>query len=294
MLTRLFKAVTPQPVMAQAPSPDSLWRACDAIMHSRERPEQTSNRLSSFRLDTAAEPPAAAIVELVFRRQHPSGLAIDIPRGTRVSTSDVAGAGVTFMTGRTARIEPGQDAVHVLAYHAEFVNGELLGFTTGMRRTLSVARVPIVEATTADIELVIGVSCDASEIEEGDRVVIFDGRPFRLWAEVGSAWVARTGGRLFIADRLSGDIALLPQARREADAERAQAPNAPIRREIRAWYWRGGGLAGNVPANALSVLRDSLRSVVVTNPMAARGGREAPIVEPVTDRVASASRAVMA
>jgi hypothetical protein len=52
-----------------------------------------------------------------------------------------------------------------------------------------------------------------------------------------------------------------------------------VRREIRAWYWRGGGDGGNVAANTISVLRDTLRGVVVTNPVAARGGQDA---EPLT------------
>lgn len=275
MLTRLFRTTTTRPPAVPLTPPDSLKRACDAIMHSREQLDTTSSRLSSFRLDSATEPPAAATVELAFRRLYPSGLAIEIPRGTRVSTSDPVGTSLTFMTGRTVRIEPGQDEVRVLAYHAEFVNGELLGFTTGTRRTLSAARVPIVESTTADLELVVGVGCDAGELAEADRVVLFDGRPFRLWAEVGSAWVARTGGRLFVADRLTGEVALLPQARLETEDDRTGAVPTSPRREIRAWYWRGGGAAGNVAANTLCMLRDSLRNVVVTNPVPARGGRDA-------------------
>jgi hypothetical protein len=284
MLTRLFKpSALPSP--AATLPPDSLLRACDAIMRSRGQLESAPGRLSSFRLDTATEPPAAATVELVFRRLYPSALAIEIPRGTRVSTTDPMGSGLTFMTGRTVRIEPGQDDVRVLAYHAEFVNGELLGFTTGTRRTLTVARVPIVESTTADLELVVGVACDARELLDTDRVVLFDGRPFRLWAEVGSAWVARSAGRLFICDRLSGEIALLPEARLETGDDRAVASGA-LRREIRAWYWRGGGAAGNVAASTLCMLRDSLRNVVVMNPVAARGGRDVVFAEPDARQIA--------
>ncbi len=286
MLTRLFRT-TPLRPPAPLPPADGLRRACDAIMHSREHTSATPGRLSALRLDTATEAPAAATVELVFRRLYPSGLAIEIPRATRVSTAEPLGTGQTFMTGRTARIEPGEDEVRVLAYHAEFVNGELLGFTTGTRRTLSVARVPIVQPATADLELVVGVGCDASELMDADRVVLFDGRPFRLWAEVGSAWVARTGGRLFIADRLCGEIALLPQARRD---DEGGAPSALPRREIRAWYWRGGGAAGNVAADTVCMLRDSLRNVVVTNPVAARGGRDAAIAQATTPEIAGSAR----
>lgn len=292
MLTRLFRTTAPLRGAVPPPPTDALRRACDAIMHSRTELDTAASRVSEFRLDTATEPPVAATVELVFRRQYPNGLAIEIPRATRVSTDAAANAAVTFMTGRTVRIEPGQDEVRVLAYHAEFVNGELLGFTTGARRTLSVARVPIVDATTADLELVVGVGCDAGDLTETDRVVMFDGRPFRLWTEVGSAWVARTGGRLFIADRLSGELALLPQIRRQTEGDSHREKLAPVRREIRAWYWRGGGASGNVAPNALCVLRDSLRCVVVTNPVAARGGRDAaPIDTPALqiDGVSAAS-----
>jgi hypothetical protein len=246
-------------------------------MDSRDRARPAPGRPSSYRLDALTEPPSAATVELVFHRRYPSGLALDVPRGTRVSTSEDRVNGRTFMTGRRVRIEPGQDEVRVLAYDAEFVDGELLGFTTGLRRTLSVARVPIVAATTADLELVVGVAADPADGDPGERALTFDGRTFVRWSEVGSIWSARTDGRLFIADRLAGEIALLPHAR-TSDGD---APSLSVaRREIRAWYWRGGGTSGNVPANTLTVLQDSLRSLVVTNPAPARGGQNANVGHP--------------
>jgi len=291
MLTKLFRPATPPRHVPQALPTDALLRACDAIMQSRERSDAAPGHLSSYRLDCVTEPPTAATVELVFHRQYPSGLVIEIPRGTRVATSHALGGGQTFMTGRTVRIEPGQNEVRVLAYHAEFVDGELLGFTTGLRRTLSVGRVPIVAATTVDLELVVGVACDASELADTDRVAIFQGRPFRLWSEVGSIWTPRTGGRLFIADRLAGEISLLPEGRREDD--HTAAPTASPRREIRAWYWRGGGASGNVAANTLSVVHDSLRSVVVTNPVAARGGQGPELARAVAHHAGIASASAM-
>src|SRR5262249_55065711 len=49
-------------------------------------------------------------------------------------------------------------------------------------------------------------------------------------------------------------------------------------REIRLWYRRGGGAQGNVGANALTVLKDPIAGVQVTNPEPAVGGLAAESV----------------
>lgn len=269
MLNRLIRTAV-MPLRQPVPN-DSLRRACDAIMHSHEVLRAPAGG-SLYRDDADVEPPAAATVELVFRREYPNSRRVEIPRGTRVSTSH--GCPQTFLTGRTVCIEAGEDDVRVLAYHADLVDAELLGFMTGadLDRTWRLSHAPIVASTTSDLELMVGVSVDASELVESDRVTTFDGRLFVLWSEVGSVWAARTGGRLFVSDRRAGLVTPLPRLRRSAPDG---TPALPIRREVRAWYWSGGGIAGNVPADSLSVVHNSLVGVVVTNPVAARGGRNA-------------------
>lgn len=51
------------------------------------------------------------------------------------------------------------------------------------------------------------------------------------------------------------------------------------RREIRLWYRRGGGPQGNVEANTLTQLKDTLTGIQVTNPGPALGGRAAETLE---------------
>jgi hypothetical protein len=179
------------------------------------------------------------------------------------------------MTSRAARIEPGQNEARVVAYHAELIDAELLGVTTDLDRIWTLARPPVVAAASTDLELKIGVDCDASDVHETDRVTMFDHRVFLLWSELNPGWKTSDGTRRFIADRLSGEIVpLLRLSQDDRDGDRtAMGSDRP--REVRAWYWRGGGAAGNVEAGAITVLRDSLRGVVVTNPAAARGGRDA-------------------
>lgn len=53
----------------------------------------------------------------------------------------------------------------------------------------------------------------------------------------------------------------------------------PAGAEIRAWYWHGGGVQGNVAAGTLTVMKDSIAGVTVDNPAPARGGRAAESLE---------------
>jgi hypothetical protein len=61
-----------------------------------------------------------------------------------------------------------------------------------------------------------------------------------------------------------GKLQAAPQALAEVPAQG---------REVRLWYRRGGGTEGNVSANLLTVLKDAIPGVQVTNPAPATGGQ---------------------
>jgi hypothetical protein len=109
---------------------------------------------------------------------------------------------------------------------------------------------------------------------------------YRIWDEVESFANVGPDDRVFVVDRREGVITFAPAARLTdpgtgnlIDAPRGLAAAPAVGREIRLWYRHGGGPRGNVPAGALTVLRDPIPGVAVTNPGAAAGGRAAETVD---------------
>ena len=90
---------------------------------------------------------------------------------------------------------------------------------------------------------------------------------------------------VYMVDRTSGLIMFAPAARtRDTSGSLEEMPSAlaavpAAGREIRVWYQCGGGPQGNVAANTLTVLKDPIPGVAVTNPAAAVGGRSVETLE---------------
>ena len=143
------------------------------------------------------------------------------------------------------------------------------------------------------LDLIVGVQARPDELEESHPAIEFEGDNYRIWREVSDFADRDSTDEVFIADRTDGLIVMAPAARTrepqvpaigDADGQalaplRAVArPLAAVPREgrrIRAWYRRGGGPAGNVAAGTITVLRDAIPGVRVSNPAAASGGRAA-------------------
>src|SRR5437870_5815987 len=72
------------------------------------------------------QPPVAASASLLFTRSRAADQTLDIPKGTRVTTSRTRSGGPppTFVTAERATISPGQTSVEMRAYHAEFIEAE--------------------------------------------------------------------------------------------------------------------------------------------------------------------------
>ena len=230
-------------------------------------------------------PPSAAETRLCFRVRRPAARNIEIPRGTRV-TSARAGAGsepAVFATAEPVTISTNGIEACVPAYHCEMVEGELVGKGTGgPGLTVRVHRPPIIARTrsTNNLDLVVGVE-SAVEAEVGIRALNHEGKSYRVWREVEDFAQPGDDRYVYVADRLAGTITFAPALRMEQDGQLDEGPTAlgeipPAEKEIRVWYWRGGGAEGNVAAETLTVLKDAVPGIAeVTNPTPAAGGRAA-------------------
>jgi hypothetical protein len=239
------------------------------------------------------QPPAAASVRLRFSRSRIADHIIEIPRGTRVAVNRQEGGGepVAFVTARTVVIAAGETAVEVVAHQCELIEGELAGIGTGLPGlSVRAQRAPIVAPTGSELDLVVGVQVtreEANRVHPDEQVALIQhrGEIYRVWQEVENFANLGANRCVYIVDRIAGLITFAPAARmRREDGNLAAAPRAlaespPAGREIRLWYRCGGGPAGNVAANMLTVLKDSIPGVEVTNPEPAAGGQAAETLE---------------
>ena len=234
------------------------------------------------------QPPSAATVRLRFSREKTTE-AIEIPRGTRVTIARNASssAAPVFTTTDAVRLAAGVADAEVMAIHADLVEGEYADVATGLPGFRVMAKRPPIIADTGDeLDLVVGVELRPSDVVDADAVVIsWDKKRYRVWREVDSFALAGDARNVYVVDRASGAIdfasaARLPQEDgllEMAPAELADIPAAG--REIRLWYRRGGGPEGNVVANSLTVLKETIPGITVTNPDPASGGRAAETLE---------------
>lgn len=238
-------------------------------------------------------PPAAARVRLVFTRSKADDKPLEIPRGTRVA-SDSKEAGreaAVFATLRSATIPAGKTEVVVEAANCQLVSGEDVGVASGAAGlVVDVRQGPIVFPTGDDLDLVVGVEAAPGEVAEGEAVIRHGDTVFRIWQEVDGFAGQEHDARVYIADRMAGRIVFAPAARlRESDGRLRDRPEAlaaipPAKRRIRVWYRHGGGRAGNLAAGRLTVMKDTIPGVAVTNPEAATGGTDAETLANALER----------
>jgi hypothetical protein len=229
-------------------------------------------------------PPGAARTSLHFTRAAAAPQPLVIPRGTRVSLArpDPGAEPPVFQTVATATIPAGQQEVDVDACHCEQVEAELAGYGTGVPGlSLTALRPPIVAPTGDGLDLLVGVEATADELGGRAPAIQYQSKAFRLWQEVPTFTHLGSDRAVFVADRTAGLITFAPAVRlAQTDGALTDQPQAladvPAQgREIRLWYWRGGGPAGNVAAGILTTLKDVVPGLQVTNPQPASGGRAA-------------------
>lgn len=232
-------------------------------------------------IGVALQPPVASVTTLTFSRSGPGTEPIEIPQGTRVAASRGATSGEppVFSTAAPARIAGNQSEAQVLAYHATEFRGELLGTGGGLPGAVyRVAHPPIIAPTGDNLDLLVAIESEATERREG--ALEWAGKTYRIWRPVSS--FAETGSDQFVyvVDRLSGVVTFGPAVRGVTpDGTLAAQPTAlgevvPSGKEVRAWYRSGGGSAGNVTAGMLTVLKNPVNGVSVTNAAPSTGGRD--------------------
>jgi hypothetical protein len=242
-------------------------------------------------IDVRLHPPIPAGVTLRFSRARPDSQPLGIPRGTRVSLNRTDGGGQpsVFTTDKAAEIPAGQTQVDVTAHHCDLVQGELAGIGTGLPGLSVVARRPPIAAPVgAEGDLVVGVEAQAGEL--GDRVpqITVDGKTYRVWSEADNFADSGPDDLVYVVDRVSGTVTFAPAVRMSQDGAVATTQDGALTttpaalravpaagREIRLWYRWGGGPDGNIAANLLTVLKDQVAGVQVTNPAPATGGQAA-------------------
>ena len=231
------------------------------------------------------QPPTAARVGLTFSRKAASDSALEIPRGTRV-TAARAGAGSeapVFITADAARIEPGATTATALAFHCELVEAELAGTASGLPGfSVRARRPPIIGSTGDPLDLVVAVEAEPGRLDAGLSAREHAGKTYQVWKEVENFADSGPNDAVYVADRNSGIITFAPALRGTAPSDVVPVALAKVpepRREIRLWYRRGGGPEGNVAAGALTVLKDPIPGLEVTNATPATGGRAAETLE---------------
>lgn len=220
-------------------------------------------------------PPAAAGVMLTFVRESDLGQEIVIPAGTRIGTDD---GSVVFTVSELVSIPAGEQSADVRALHCELVEGELIGRVSGLStQQFTVAHGPIIAPTEDDLDFVLGVM--PGQVSRNLPIREKDGALFDIWREIENLAYARPGEAVYTLDRGTGLVQLAPGQAEEM---------LPKGAEVRAWYRRGGGSAGNVDAKKLTSIRRGAKGVSVTNAARAAGGADAETVEELIARGPSA------
>lgn len=233
-------------------------------------------------------PPSAASVTLTFRRASSGNDPVEILAGTRVTVGrgDTDEEPPVFETAQAATLERSADHVDVRALHCETVRAEVIGIGSGQPgQTMRVARPPVIADSGDELDLQIGVEIDSSELESRIPVDQHGGKLFRIWSNVPHFSNLGAERHVYVADRAAGLITFAPSIQLTDEDGKldpgsstlAEVP--PAGREIRAWYRRGGGASGNVAAETLTVLRDSVPGVEVVNVAPASGGRSVESLE---------------
>ncbi|GGI74017.1 hypothetical protein GCM10007973_08550 [Polymorphobacter multimanifer] len=228
-------------------------------------------------------PPAAAVVELLFTRRAESKGRIEIPAGTRVATGD---ASVAFTLVDMVVLGDGDAEARGTALHCELVENEALGRSSnsgsggGGGQLFRLARAPVVRGLPDGRDFMLGVETD-DDLSPGRALRAVDGRVFEIWREVAHMADTAAGEPVYLLDRGAGVVQF-----GQGSSGAAPLPD----RQLRAWYRRGGGAAGNVAAGTLTSIA-AVPQVQVTNPEAARGGADAETIEQLLRRAPSAMAA---
>lgn len=232
-------------------------------------------------LGTQLRPPCAATVVLQFTRKNATE-ALTVPEGLRVSVArQDSNAAPVFVTTQAINFAAGATQATASAINADTHTSVVLGTGTGLPGQS--VTLPDIPAIQGDVQVAVELDPGQTPSAAGGRVI--DGKQFQYWQEVATFADAGRGDTVFMLDRVTGTVTFAP-AISTGDGPPAPVPAVPGNgREIRGSWSSGGGLRGNVDAGTLTVLKDAVAGVTVTNPAPASGGRD---TESVADAVVRA------
>jgi hypothetical protein len=143
----------------------------------------------------------------------------------------------------------------VSATQAQTAKDEVLGGSTGLpNQTFQLANKPVLEGTL-DLQ-------------------IDSGSGFEDWTPVEDFFGAAAGDQVYVLDRTTGGIRFGDGTNGSIPVANANRPNNNV---VARTYRYGGGKQGNLPANTLTTLVNSITGIdaaKVTNPFPATGGRD--------------------
>ena len=121
------------------------------------------------------------------------------------------------------------------------------------------------------LDLVVGVEALPAELNARVAAIEFNRKAYRIWRRVDNFAETDGDSKVYVADPLLGEIRFAGSAQlRRPDGSLADPRalgDAPADgREIRLSYRRGGGPNGNVASGTLTVMKDPIPGVQVTNP----------------------------
>jgi len=260
----------------------------DAMLYRLNRvPEKVYVALLDL-LGVSMLPPSAARVTLTMTRAGDAETDIAIPVGTRVS--DPSGV-VIFTTVEDASLKKGATEVAVPAVHCDVIEAELVGLGTGApSQSFRVRKPPIIRDLGDTWTVMVGVETDGTN-GGGDSIVrSYGGKAFAIWQEVTSFMGLAPESRPFTINRADGLVTFAPPRGVGETGSPTLAAVPPKGREIRVWYRRGGGREGNVAAGTLTVFKESIGDLNVTNAARATGGENGETVEQALQRGREAVR----
>ncbi len=252
-------------------------------------------------------PPSAARVMLEFSVSKVQTQAIEIPNKTRITMASSSSGkdAPVFIVAETVVIPAGKTSVQTYAYHCKYYEAEHAGNGSGLPGlTLKVMRPPIIAPTLDKLSLLVGIETPQTELKTHSEAIKHNNKTYRIWREVTNFSDCGANKFVYTSDRQAGTITFAPSLRPvDVDGVIQESPQAlaeipPVDSEIRIWYRHGGGVLGNVPANTLTVMKDSIPGVSVNNPEPASGGRNSESLQNALHRgpqdLHSLSRAVTA
>jgi hypothetical protein len=248
---------------------DAFAHLTDILLYRLNRVPDRVYAIFLNLLGTQLRPPCAATVVLQFTRTDATS-PFTAPEGMRVGVArpDSSTAPV-FLTIAPVVFAAGDTQATALAVHADTHQGVVLGTGTGLPgQTVTLPSVPAVQGDAR-----IAVETDPDATPSGGGFVL-DGKQFRDWQEVATFADAAPGDEVYLIDRVIGTVTFAPALGTGTGLPAPVAAVPGSGREIRGWWRSGGGAPGNVDAGTLTVLRDPLPGISVTNPAQAAGGRD--------------------